>query len=58
MRPLNINNDAYHFIEIDTVGWFKKNLVNNLLRPYHTEKLNIINKIIQFVAYVVYKCEP
>jgi len=58
MRPLNINNDAYHFIEIDTVGWFKKSLVNNLLRPYHTEKLNIINKIIQFVAYVVYKCEP
>jgi hypothetical protein len=55
IRMLKVNDDITHFIEIDTVGWFKKDLVDNLIRPYHTEKLNIINQIITFITYAIYK---
>ena len=54
LRNLSIQTDNYHFIEIDMAGWFKKNNANNLIRPYHTEKLRIIDEIIKCIAYVIH----
>lgn len=53
-RSLDICNDELQFMEIDTAGWFKKERVSNLIRPYHTEKIKIINQIINFVTYAIY----
>lgn len=53
-RALDVYNDDLSFIEIDTVGWFKKERVINLLRPYHVEKHEIIDKIINFITYAIY----
>lgn len=54
IRKLNVINEPNQFVEIDTIGWFKKERVDNLIRPYHKEKLNIINKIINFLTYAIY----
>lgn len=54
LRNLTIRSNAYHFAEIDTIGWFKKNRITNLIRPYHTEKLHIVDEIIKFVVYVIH----
>lgn len=54
LRNLSIRTDIYHFTEIDTAGWFKKNNTMNLIRPYHTEKLRIIDEIVKFIAYVIH----
>lgn len=54
IRTLDVYNDDVNFIEIDTVGWFKKERAINLLRPYHTEKHKIIDKIIDFITYAIY----
>jgi 8-oxo-dGTP pyrophosphatase MutT (NUDIX family) len=53
-RTLDMYNDDFQFTEIDTAGWFKKERVINLLRPYHTEKIKIINQIINFITYAIY----
>jgi len=55
IRKLYVSNDIFHFAEIETAGWFTKERINNLIRPYHTEKLKIINKIIEFFALHIYK---
>lgn len=54
LRNLSVHTDIYHFTEIDTVGWFKKNNSMNLIRPYHTQKLYIIDEIVKFIAYVIH----
>ena len=54
IRRLNTDIDPHHFIEIDTIGWFKRDRVHTLIRPYHTEKLDIVEKIINFLTYVIY----
>jgi 8-oxo-dGTP pyrophosphatase MutT (NUDIX family) len=53
-RALDMYSDELQFVEIDTAGWFKKERVINLIRPYHTEKIKIINQIINFIAYAIY----
>jgi 8-oxo-dGTP pyrophosphatase MutT (NUDIX family) len=54
IRNLTINDDIAHFAEIDIVGWFKKDRTDNLIRPYHTKKLDIINQVITFITYAIY----
>ena len=56
-RALDIFNDELQFVEIDTAGWFKKERVMNLIRPYHLEKIKIINQIINFITYAIYCAE-
>lgn len=55
LRNLSVHVDNYHFIEIDMIGWFKKNVAINLIRPYHTEKLRLIDEVIKYVAYVIHR---
>lgn len=57
IRNLSIENDTIQFAEIDTAGWFKKERILNLIRPYHKEKIDIVNQIISFIAYTVYCVE-
>lgn len=54
LRKLYLNNSMY-FTEVDMVGWFTKERIINLIRPYHVKKLTIINNIINFLAYRIYK---
>lgn len=57
VRNLAINTDTSHFAEIDTVGWFKKNRSTDLIRPYHIEKLRIIDEVTRFITYVIHDAE-
>jgi len=56
IRRLNTDTDlnSHHYIEIDTIGWFKRDRVRTLIRPYHVEKLNIVDKIINFLTFAIY----
>ena len=54
IRLLDLNNENVKFVEIDTAGWFKKDRALNLIRPYHVEKIKIINQIVQFITYMIY----
>ena len=54
IRPLTVINEESQYVEIDTIGWFKRDLVSNLFRPYHVEKINIIDKVITFIAHTIY----
>jgi len=53
-RLLDMYNDDLQFTEIDTAGWFKKERALNMIRPYHYEKIKIIEQIVNFITYVIY----
>jgi 8-oxo-dGTP pyrophosphatase MutT (NUDIX family) len=52
-KLIPIENEEY-FSEIEDIGWFLRHKISNLFRPYHVKKMEVVDKIINFIAYTVY----
>jgi 8-oxo-dGTP pyrophosphatase MutT (NUDIX family) len=46
----NVETES-QLIEIGNIGWFTYEEAINIIRPYHKNRINIINDIINFLAY-------
>ena len=50
-KKLEINDNTSQMQEIGDIGWFNYEEIKKMIRPYHTERLRIIDDIINFIAF-------